>query len=66
MSNLLHDYVLSCPWCGSLTELTVDCSAGSQDQVEDCQVCCCPILVSAECDPLTGELVSLTAVRENA
>jgi hypothetical protein len=66
MSDLIHDMVLSCPWCGSPTEMTVDCSAGSHELIEDCQVCCSPILIRAECDPLSGELLCVTAVRENA
>jgi hypothetical protein len=40
-----------CPWCGEQLELSVDCSAGDQQYVEDCHVCCAPILVSVCCDP---------------
>jgi hypothetical protein len=65
MADLLQPYPLSCPWCGGSTEVTVDCSGGSQELVEDCQVCCSPILIRTECDPVTGELLGLTAVREN-
>jgi hypothetical protein len=46
--------------------MVVDCSAGSHELIEDCQVCCSPILIRAECDPLSGELLCVTAVRENA
>jgi hypothetical protein len=42
-----------------------DCWAGSQTFVEDCMVCCNPIAVRPECDPVTGELTHLSAVREN-
>ena len=56
---------IDCPWCGSATEITVDCSAGSQTFVEDCMVCCAPIVVRLDCDPVTGELTALSAVREN-
>jgi hypothetical protein len=56
---------IDCPWCGSQTEITLDCSAGSQIFVEDCMVCCSPILVRMDCDPVNGELAGLTAVREN-
>jgi hypothetical protein len=34
-----------CPYCGEPIELLVDCSAGKQDYIEDCQVCCEPITV---------------------
>ena len=32
-----------CPYCGELLEITIDASAGRQDYIEDCQVCCKPI-----------------------
>lgn len=32
-----------CPYCGEEIELLVDTSAGAQDYVEDCSVCCRPI-----------------------
>ena len=35
-----------CPWCGERLEMTIDCSAGDQDYIEDCQICCAPILVT--------------------
>ena len=56
---------IECPWCGSPTEVTLDCSAGSQTFVEDCMVCCAPIVVRLDCDLVTGALTGLSAVREN-
>jgi len=56
---------VNCPWCGSPTEITLDCSAGSQTFVEDWMVCCAPIVVQLVCDPATGDLANLSAVREN-
>jgi hypothetical protein len=36
---------VSCPHCGAMTLLLVDRSAGErQDLLEDCQVCCRPIV----------------------
>jgi hypothetical protein len=32
-----------CPYCGESIPIEVDCSAGAQDYVEDCSVCCRPI-----------------------
>ncbi len=43
-----------CPWCGEPLELGLDPGAGDQDRIEyieDCQVCCRPILVSVTFDP---------------
>jgi hypothetical protein len=34
---------IHCPYCGESLELLVDCSAGAQNYVEDCQVCCRPM-----------------------
>jgi hypothetical protein len=56
---------VDCPWCGSQTDITADCSAGSQVFVEDCMVCCAPILVHLDCDPSTGEMTGVTVIREN-
>jgi hypothetical protein len=42
---------LSCPYCGEVIEVVVDCSVHRQVYIEDCQVCCRPIeitLVSTE------------------
>lgn len=35
-----------CPYCGEPIELSVDISAGAQDYIEDCPVCCRPMQVS--------------------
>ena len=32
-----------CPYCGEAFETTVDTSAGDQEYIEDCYVCCRPI-----------------------
>lgn len=34
---------ISCPYCGEPFNTSVDCSAGDQDYIEDCHVCCQPI-----------------------
>jgi hypothetical protein len=46
-SHEAHD--ISCPHCGAHTLFFVDPSAGhNQKLVEDCQVCCRPILFHVE------------------
>jgi hypothetical protein len=38
------DYqLLQCPYCGEQIEITIDSSAGDQQYIEDCSVCCRPI-----------------------
>ncbi len=41
--NPIETYSVQCPSCWEMIELTVDCSAGSQEYTEDCEVCCRPI-----------------------
>ncbi len=44
----------SCPYCGEPIELLVDYSVDSQQYIEDCQVCCRPMIVTVEVSA-TGE-----------
>ena len=41
---------LACPYCGETITLVVDDSAGDQQYVEDCHVCCKPIEVRVSVD----------------
>ena len=34
-----------CPYCGERIELVVDSSAGEEEYIEDCSVCCRPMVV---------------------
>ena len=40
---MLEEVGVSCPYCGAGFTTLVDCSAGDQRYIEDCQVCCAPI-----------------------
>lgn len=42
---MLSERIIQCPYCGERIEIVVDASAGDQDYIEDCQVCCRPISV---------------------
>jgi len=44
--NLLHDQDATCPHCWETISLTLDLSVPEQSYVEDCPVCCKPMLVS--------------------
>jgi hypothetical protein len=39
-----------CPYCGETFETAVDTSGGSQEYIEDCQICCRPIVFHARVD----------------
>jgi hypothetical protein len=41
--SLQDEVEIECPYCGERITLLVDCSVGSQEYIEDCQVCCQPI-----------------------
>lgn len=47
----LREFAGNCPYCGEPITLLLDLSAGDQDYIEDCQVCCRPISVSVEVRP---------------
>ena len=48
---------VQCPFCGGTYELVIDTSAGSHQFVTDCEVCCRPFEIHAECEP--GEILGL-------
>lgn len=41
---------IDCPYCGEAFETNVDCSAGNQQYIEDCPVCCQPIEMATDVD----------------
>ncbi|QNU15331.1 CPXCG motif-containing cysteine-rich protein [Thermomonas sp. XSG] len=47
---LLEFRDIECPCCGEPITLALDASAGSQRYIEDCPVCCRPIMVVLEVD----------------
>jgi len=48
---------IQCPFCGQSFETAIDTSVASQRFTTDCEVCCRPFEVAAECAP--GEILSL-------
>lgn len=62
MENL-QTATLQCPHCWEQIEVVVDCSADHQEYVEDCSVCCRPIVISVVA--ADGELVSIDGRSED-
>lgn len=58
----LEQMTIDCPYCGESMEIEVDCSAGDQEYIEDCQVCCCPIQLTVI---LGGEQPQIIVRHEN-
>ena len=52
-----------CPYCGESISLLIDSSVENQEYVEDCQVCCSPILISVNID--YNENISIDIKKEN-
>ena len=48
---------VSCPFCGQTFELMIDTTVSTQRFTTDCEVCCRPFEVVADCEP--GEVISL-------
>ena len=63
MSNEISAKTISCPYCGEHIDVLVDGSLTEQEYVEDCQVCCRPILLSVMID-VDGD-VAVLARSEN-
>ena len=56
----MEEYVpVQCPYCGQSSDVAVDTSLASQRFTTDCEVCCRPFEVRAECE--AGEIVSVDA-----
>ena len=55
---------VQCPYCGETFETEIDVSVGNQEYIEDCYVCCKPIVFRIEVD-MDGELAGLEVQREN-
>ena len=48
--NLIEGHDASCPHCGETINLTLDLSIPEQSYIEDCPVCCKPMVVSYSAD----------------
>ena len=42
----LESVTVQCPYCWEMLDISIDPSVAEQEYVEDCQVCCHPILLS--------------------
>ncbi|MCP4286488.1 MAG: CPXCG motif-containing cysteine-rich protein [Gammaproteobacteria bacterium] len=60
---MLEEFSLQCPNCGEIVNIFVDSSVEQQIYVEDCSVCCRPMLLAVSYDEQSG--ISVTANRED-
>ena len=68
---MLTDFDISCPYCGEIFNTLVDYSplidsdaSGDYTYIEDCQICCQPILLTPVIDE-SGQLQNVIARQEN-
>lgn len=54
---------IGCPYCGEPIEILLEPSDDPQHYIEDCQVCCRPIVITVHTD-VNGEM-SVSASAEN-
>ena len=43
-TNRLEELDIQCPYCWETINVLIDCSVETQEYIEDCQVCCRPIV----------------------
>jgi len=60
----LIDNDISCPYCGEIISVQIDCSVPQQNYIEDCQVCCRPINFNVTVDELGEPQVFVTHENE--
>ena len=55
---------ITCPYCWEAIEIALDLSVDEQQQIEDCSVCCRPIVVRYRTEG--GELAALDTAAESS
>jgi hypothetical protein len=48
--NVEEEHIISCPYCGESISVLIDCTQNKQEYLEDCQVCCKPIIFHVQYD----------------
>ena len=61
---MLSEIHIDCPYCGERFVSLVDTSIDQQEYIEDCQICCNPIVFEVRLDTISGE-PTLTVRRDN-
>jgi len=64
LAGVVESRTVNCPYCGETFETGVDASGGDQEYIEDCQICCRPIVFRITTDT-AGHLLDLETRRED-
>lgn len=57
--SLLESVHTGCPYCGEMIELLIDTSVSEQEYVEDCSVCCRPIVITVDVNSTAAPVVQV-------
>ena len=55
----LQESSIGCPYCGAHITVLVDAQEQGSEYIEDCQVCCCPIVFHISAHPEGGLTVGV-------
>ena len=55
---ILDERIIDCPYCAESITVIIDPTTGTDTYIEDCQVCCRPIVFHLSTDP-DGDIVDL-------
>lgn len=61
--SLLETCHIQCPYCWEVIEVVVDCSVEQQRYIEDCSVCCQPMVLDVAID--AADIPQVIASRED-
>lgn len=61
---MIDEPEIDCPYCGEPITIVVDTTPGDQQYVEDCFVCCQPIVLTIVTDG-QGHVESVSTAAEN-
>jgi hypothetical protein len=50
--ELEKEHFFQCPFCGEHISMLFDLTSNTTDYIEDCEVCCRPVLISYEVSDL--------------
>jgi hypothetical protein len=60
-ANRLEELDIQCPYCWQTINVLIDCSVEIQEYIEDCQVCCRPIVFDVLVDDDGCPVVSVNS-----
>jgi len=61
----LEEHIVFCPYCGEAIDVLIDIQEVGHEYIEDCQVCCKPIIFSVATDPAGNLTVSVRDENES-